>query len=173
MLLFFVVNQQRFSVPNQEIKFHFSEFVSSQDVNKTIQEVELQLLDLGATNVLMSKDENGNLTLNYNSDQGVLKIQSLIYKLSDISNNSNIKLDIYEINKPTRPISGFDHKKIIEHKSEFDRSANPNVYTALQPIKYKDLAVAIKNTVALKQNIVFCLSNTLHNIPEVRAGPRV
>lgn len=172
-MLFFVVNQQRFSAPNQEIKFQFSELVTSQDVNKALQEVELQLLEIGATNIFVSKDENGKLKLNYYSNKGVLKVQSLIYKLSDVSNNSNIKLGVYEIDKPIEPTSGFDHKIVIEHKSELDRSVNSNVYTAIQPIKYKSLAVAIQNTVALKQNIVLCLSNTLHNIPEVRAGPKV
>ena len=171
LVLFFVVSQQRISVPNQEVRFQFSEVVSSQGIKNTLQEVKLQLRDLGASNISVSRDSNGDLKLNYFSNQAVLKVQALIDDLSDTSNNANVQLEISEINTSTPVSSGFDHKIFIEQKSEFDRSGNSNVYTALQPIKYKDIAVAIQNTVALIQNKVLCLSNTLHNIPEVRAGP--
>lgn len=172
-MLFFVVNQQSISVPNQEIKLQISKVASSQEVNSALLSLELQLHNLGATNISVYKDENGNFKLNYFSNQAVFKVESIVRNLSDISHNSNVKLDVYEIKKSTFPTSGIDYKTFIEHKSEYDRYLNSNVYAAIQTIKYKDLAVAIQYKISLKQNIVLCLSNTLHNIPEVRAGPIV
>lgn len=173
--LFFAVNQQSVVVPNQEIKLQFSEITSKQVVGETLKSVKEQLQALGALKITIIKNEDNSLKVSYFSKETVFKIQELLSDVaaSKTSITSVITLDVYEIKKASTPSSGFEKNSFIEHNKEFDRFVSSNVFMALQLIKYKGLAVSIQDKTALKQNIVLCLSNTLHNIPEVRAGPKV
>jgi hypothetical protein len=180
-MLLYVVSQQRETIPNQEIKFEFSEVVSSQEISSLLNHVELQLKAVGATQINVVTDVNGKIKLNYFSEQSAVRIEYLLrhtdkYNASQLSlakavSKSTIKLDVYDINKPLEPTSGFDDTIIIEHKSEFDRFVGAKTYANTDTIKYIDLALAIQSNKVLKENTIVFLSSTLHNLPEVRAGP--
>ncbi len=189
LLAFFGVFHEEVSAPNQEIILEFVDVeVPENDVQKAIENVKQQLLDVGATNIKVQEAKNGTLKISYYStvtvdnikealslsNENDLVLNSTSKKQTDHSNSSSelseYNLDIYELNKGT-DISGFDGKYVLEIKSDIDRLSNPNSYVSSGHITIDKTDQLFKTAYRVNKYVVITIENTSHKEPEVRAGP--
>ncbi len=189
LLAFFGVFHEEVSAPNQEIILEFVDVeVPENDVQKAIENVKQQLLDVGVTNIKVQEAKNGTLKISYYStvtvdnikealslsNENDLVLNSTSKKQKDHSNSSSelseYNLDIYELNKGT-DISGFDGKYVLEIKSDIDRLSNPNSYVSSGHITIDKTDQLFKTAYRVNKYVVITIDNTSHKEPEVRAGP--
>ncbi len=189
LLAFFGVFHEEVSAPNQEIILEFVDVeVPENDVQKAIENVKQQLLDVGVTNIKVQEAKNGTLKISYYStvtvdnikealslsNENDLVLNSTSKKQKDHSNSSSelseYNLDIYELNKGT-DISGFDGKYVLEIKSDIDRLSNPNSYVSSGHITIDKTDQLFKTAYRVNKYVVVTIDNTSHKEPEVRAGP--
>jgi len=189
ILTLFGVNQHQTSAPNQEIVVQFANVqINSDDAQKAITNVKLQLQLLGADNIQVREGLDGILKISYYIDSDVASIKK---QLAD--NNAQLgfahksqgekplefpingesyayNLDVFEIQTSFDTDLDLQGIAVVELKSENHRFFNPNGYASIQEIDQTESIVKI----AFKVNthIAIAIDNTSHKIPEVRAGPR-
>ncbi|MFI1771703.1 hypothetical protein [Thalassobellus citreus] len=185
------VCHQQVSVPNQEIVLQFANVdTTTNQAQKTIAIVKKQLQDLGVENIQVNEIEEGSLRIRYYSNTDVASIKETFSKEKNVvldyahfnqkgnplklpSNDdlSSYDLDVYEINKDNHLDSGLNGKYVLEPKSEIDRFFNPNVYLTANVVNIAEKDSIVKVAYKIRRNITITIDNTLHKIPEVRAGP--
>ena len=177
------VGQHQIAVPNQEIVVQFSKEVSSEKTRDAIVIVKKQLQSAGVDNIQVYNEASG-LRITYYSVIDVESIKELLdesnleldYASSNQSNksskeNSNIyNLDVYEIQKGNEYDLDFDGF-VLEQKPENPRYSSPNLYFSKEEIDIKDRHRFTEVKFVIQRNIAIAIDNTLHKIPEVRAGP--
>ena len=183
LTLFGVVNQQKLSVPNQEIVLQFTDAeLTSNQVQSTIAVVKKQLQDIGVQNIRIKEGENGLLKITYYSDADVSSIQkslTLNYSIlnEDTSNLPNEErdlsydLDVYEIHNADYNYSDLDGKVVLEPKPKNDRIYNPTFDASSNDIRVSEKENLVKVAYKISHHISLEIEEALHIIPEVRAGP--
>ena len=186
-----VVCHEQISVPNQEILLQFANIeTTTNQAQKTIAIVKKQLQDLGVQNIQVAKIEKGSLRIAYYSNTDVASIKEIFSKEKHIvldysafnqeeapikspSNDDSFSydLDVYEIENDNHSESGLSGKYVLEPKLDNDRFFNPNVYLSANNINISEKDRIVKVTYKTRRNITATIDNTLHKIPEVRAGP--
>ncbi|MGB5419761.1 hypothetical protein, partial [Algibacter sp.] len=84
--------------------------------------------------------------------------------------NISYKLDVYEIKNGHNSGWGFDGAISLEIESKTDRFLDPN-YLSVGSLVYQYEENQIHVTYKIRREITIQISNPLHIIPEVRAGP--
>jgi len=190
LTLFGVVAQQHILVPNQEIVLQFEDVdLTSKQTENTVAIVKQQLQDIGAENIQVLSLENGTLKITYYSDTEVAIIKetfseenNLVIHLTtqtqdeDSSNfpfeesNISYNLDVYEIQNGHDSGWGFDGAIGLEFEPKSDRFLDPN-YPSIEHIGYQYEDYLIQVAYKTRREITIQISDPLHTIPEVRAGP--
>jgi len=81
ILTVFGISQEQMLVPNQQIVLQFSAHASTNSqVQNTIKIVEEQLEAIGADNIKISDQENGQLRITYYSNADVATVKSTLSK---------------------------------------------------------------------------------------------
>ncbi|MFK5982118.1 MAG: hypothetical protein QM499_04315 [Flavobacteriaceae bacterium] len=190
LLSLFVVNQQQISIPNQEIVVQFSsDEVTLLETQNTIAIVKKQLQEAGVEKIKVQKGENGELKISYFSTIDIVSIKKILSEENDIdlgitsvfnkekSNNSNkdsdsYKLDVYEIQKGD-DLDLENNGFAVELKSNNDRFFSLEVYFINTEIDISKISKDEKVAYKIHRYLPVVKNNSLHIIPEVRAGPTV
>jgi len=190
LTLFGVVSQQQILVPNQEIVLQFEDVdLTSKQTENTVAIVKQQLQNLGAENIQVLSLENGKLKITYFSDSEVASIKetfseenNLVLHLTSQSqeedsssfpfeeSNINYNLDVYEIQNGQDSEWGFDGAIGLELEPKSDRFLDPNNLSNKHiGCQYEDYLIQV--AYKIRREITIQISDPLHTIPEVRAGP--
>jgi len=186
-----VICHEQVSLPNQQIVLQFANTETTfNQAQKTIAIVKKQLQELGVHNIQVAEIQNGSLRISYYSDTDVASIKETFSKEKSIvldysafnqdevpvklpSNKDSFSydLDIYEIDNGDHSGSGLNGKYVLEPKPKNDRFFNPNVYLSSKTIEVSDKDSLVKVAYKIRRNLIISIDDTLHKIPEVRAGP--
>lgn len=183
-----VVSQQQFKVANQEIVLQFQNAnLSAQQTEHTIATIKQQLEDLGAKNIKVRAQGFSKLKISYYSSINVTRIKETLLnpttlKLQDLAINKNTKrlpfedtqvsynIDVFEIQENTS--AGWDLDGaitlVLDVKSDRFLSSNSLSVGSLS-YAYQDGITLVAYKIA--KDIAIHISDALHTIPEVRAGP--
>jgi len=188
-----VVMRQQTVVPNQEIVLDFIAIESSSpEAQKVIASVKKQLLCIGVKNPRISENsKDGKLKITYYSDSKIERIKEMFSNENSIALShlvldhkenqgdefpkdnqvKNYSLKIYEIQSQTD--FGFDlnGKFVLEVKQKRDGNYDTNVYSLSTLVDIYKIDSNLERNQKTNANIALIQGNTLHNIPEVRAGP--
>jgi hypothetical protein len=186
---YFVVEQQSIDVPNQEIVLTFSGSNDSQDYQQAIVDIKIQLEDIEAEQVTVSRYTNGSLKVSYYSDRPLQSVKNHLFEVSvynDLSTSLRFKnktgnkpfsnnlldyqIDIYEISDEL--VSGLDHesKSYFELKQDFNRGSQVHYFTLPKfTITLYNELVGVKEKANGEKLLAF--DTFSYQIPEVRAGP--
>ena len=190
LTLFGAVSQQQILVPNQEIVLQFQDVdLTSNQTDNTVATVKQQLKTLGAENIQVLALENGILKITYYSDADIASIKETFSEESTIAlhlsahtqdkdsssfpfeeSNVTYNLDVYEIQNGSA--SGWDFDGVIglDVESKSNRFLDPN-YLFIENVGYKYQDNLLEVSYRVRREITIQLSDPLHSIPEVRAGP--
>ena len=186
-----VVSQQQTITPNQEIVLQFNDVeVSNDDIEHTITIVKKQLQDLGANAIHVYEAGYGHLKITYYSDADIDSIKKIFSKENKLEidytaqnrrnqsnkipledNNIGYNLNIYEIQKGNDVDWDFNGINVLELKAKNDRFFEPNLYITFNRLDVSRDDKVEKEAFKARKNIEISTDNTLHKIPEVRAGP--
>ncbi|MEC3906981.1 hypothetical protein VOI54_08110 [Tamlana sp. 2201CG12-4] len=191
LTLFGVVFQQQVSVPNQEIVLQFTDVeLTSDDAKHAIAIVAKKLQGLGAEHIQVKAGDNNTLKISYFSEVDISSIKRTFAKENHIvldytsssqdrgasklpseDNTISYNLDVYEIQNTSNSGGDLNGAFGLEIDAKSDRFLDPNINLFFKNIDVN--AIAAKTKVAFKvcRDISIELDNTLHSIPEVRAGP--
>ena len=182
------IHQEQTTVPNQEIVLQFvDDEVTNEEAQNAIVIIKEQLQAIGINNIQVGEQENGKLKIIYYSDANVESIKRILSKGKKIEigytsfnkedtdfpsdkNQNEYEFDVYEIQSVDTSFD-FDGKYALELKQEYDRFSNPNIYTFAAVVNISEKCRIVKTAYKIHKSITFFTGNTLHNIPEVRAGP--
>ncbi len=182
------IHQEQTTVPNQEIVLQFvDDEVTNEEAQNAIVIIKEQLQAIGINNIQVGEQENGKLKIIYYSDANVESIKRILSKGKKIEigytsfnkddtdfpsdkNQNEYEFDVYEIQSADTSFD-FDGKYALELKQEYDRFSNPNIYTFAAVVNISEKCRIVKTACKIHKSITFFTGNTLHNIPEVRAGP--
>ena len=190
LTLFGVVSQQQILLPNQEIVLQFEDVdLTSKQAENTVAIVKQQLQDLGAENIQVFSLENGKLKITYFSDSEVASIKETFSEESNLTlhltsqiqdedasrfpfeeSNISYNLDVYEIQNGFEYGWGFDGAIGLEFEPKSDRFLDPNDLSH-EYIGYQYEDYLIQVAYKIRREITIQISDPLHIIPEVRAGP--
>jgi regulator of replication initiation timing len=190
LTLFGVVSQQQFMLPNQEIVLQFEDVnLNVHQTENTVTRVKQQLQRLGAENIQVLELENGTLKITYFSDADIASIRAKFSEENDLalqltshsknSESSNLpvkdsnvsyNLDIFEIHKSQDSGWDFDGVISLEFKSKSNRFLDPNPLSVAWVTLQHEVNL-IQVAYKIRKNVAFKISDALHTIPEVRAGP--
>jgi septum formation topological specificity factor MinE len=162
----FVAQKDYAVAPNQEISLQLEGKVTSS--HETLRQFKVLLEPLGVENISISENEKGELTISYFSELEVGEIQKVLQKALQVSQES---IKVTTIKKDQSSSSGFNGKILAERKTEADRFVVSYLNALL---KVKDSYLLVLEgfaKVSVSTETEKQASNTLHNIPEVRAGP--
>ncbi|MGB5419230.1 hypothetical protein [Algibacter sp.] len=189
--MFGVVSQQQIAVANQEIILQFQNAdLTSRQTETTVANVKQQLQDLGAENINVLSLENGKLKITYFSDADIVSIKETLSDANHVAlhltpstsqekdsknypfedSNISYNLDVYEIQNGHNSGWGFDGAISLEIESKTDRFLDPN-YLSVGSLVYQYEENQIQVTYKIRRDVTIQISNPLHIIPEVRAGP--
>lgn len=191
LTLFGVVSQQQFVVPNQEIVLQFTDVeLTSNEAKQTILIVKEQLEALGVENIQVRTHENGQFKISYYCEKDIASIQksfsqehklTIDYqtnnpgkassKLPLDENSTSYNINVYEIHSGTDAGWDFDGTFTLEVEVKSDRFLDPNSsFSAFNPDHNTSNNIA-KLAFKVRRTISIEISEALHSIPEVRAGP--
>lgn len=190
LTLFGVVSQQQISVANQEIVLQFQDVdLTSKQTENTVASVKQQLQSLGAENIHVLALENGKLKITYYSDTEVSSVKETFSEENTVAlhistqtqnedsssfpfedSNISYNLDVYEIQNGQDSGWDFDGAIGLENEPKSDRFLDPN-YFPVQPNGYQHDDMLIQVAFKIRKEITILISDPLHSIPEVRAGP--
>lgn len=185
------VFQQQATVPNQEIVLQFNDaHVSSEDVNLTIANVKEQLHALGINNIHVKSGAEGELKITYYSDIDITRVKQTFSKEKSLelqytsyteskesskkptdSDGINYELDVYEIHNGEDAEWDLEGTFVLEIESKSDRFFEPNVYTTVKGVDVRKETCISKISYKVWRQIALTIDETVHIIPEVRAGP--
>ena len=186
-----IVSQDQAVIPNQEIVLQFTNVeVSNDDIEHTITIVKKQLQDLGANAIHVYEAGYGHLKITYYSDADIDSIKKIFSKENKLEidytaqnrrnqsnkipledNNIGYNLNIYEIQKGNDVDWDFNGINVLELKAKNDRFFEPNLYITFNRLDVSRDDKVEKEAFKARKNIEISTDNTLHKIPEVRAGP--
>jgi len=184
------IGLQQLSIPNQEIVVQFNnDNVSLTETQNTIAIVKKQLQDIGAENIKVYQGTNGILKITYHSDVDVVSIKKLLSEENELAlgltgilqkeNPSNpssnkksntYKLDVSKIQKNNDSEGDFNDLA-LEIKPKIERVYYPDFYFYTAEISIPEKKNIEKTAYLAYSRISIVLDRSLHNIPEVRAGP--
>lgn len=190
LTLFGAVSQQQMAVPNQEIVLQFQDVdLTSKQTEDAVANVKEQLHALGAKNIKVLSLNIGKLKITYFSNADIASIKQLFLDQETLAlqftsqsqdkessnvpfQNTNISYDInvYEIQNGQHSGWDFDGAISLEVEVKSDRFLDPN-YFSVEHIGYEYLDNLIHITYKIRKAITIQISDPLHVIPEVRAGP--
>jgi hypothetical protein len=192
LTLFGVVSQQQITLPNQEIVLQFEDVnLTSNQTGEAVTAIKQKLQGLGAKNIKVLTLQEGKLKITYFSDEDIASIkqqfldqETLTLQLTSQSkdnnpsqlptqeSNVNYDINVYEIQNSQH--SGWDFDGAIASDTEVksDRFLDPN-YFAKESAGYDYTDSLIQITYKIRKAITIQISDALHTIPEVRAGPIV
>ncbi|WP_396603186.1 hypothetical protein [Algibacter sp. R77976] len=188
LTLFGVVSQQQITVPNQEIVLQFQDVdLTSIQAENTVANVKQQLQDVGAKNIHVLSQGNGKLKITYYSAADITSIKETLAKENSLElqltdqnkessnfpfedNNISYNLDVYEIQKGQPSGWDFDGAISLDIEPKSDRFLDPN-NLSIQNISYHHQDNLIQLAYKICRAITIQISEPLHTIPEVRAGP--
>ncbi|MFT4697064.1 MAG: hypothetical protein ACI9SJ_000180 [Flavobacteriaceae bacterium] len=177
---------EQYSNPNQEIVVQFNNSeVSLFETQNTIAIVKKLLQDFGVDNIKVHEEVNGTLKITYHSDVDVASIKELFSSKKNIdfgisSNNSTdssnfpsneYQLDVNEIQKSNETDSDFNGT-VVDVRQKSERFFNPAV-KSINSFEVSDRNSIEKVAYIIQNKIAIAIDHSTHNIPEVRAGPRV
>jgi hypothetical protein len=189
MISYFVVEQQRTDVPNQEIVFTFSQVDGAVEYQKALASIKEQLLRIGAENVAVTKASKGSLRVTYYSSLDLQNVKNHLFisgeedvfatslKLKSSSNGVpiedtlvNYQIDIYEISKDVT--SGMEHEGscYFELKQDYSRGSQVH-FSVLTPVSSFLSCHSVIVAQKVSGQVVFTFNTFSFKIPEVRAGP--
>ena len=185
--LFGVVKQQQAPLPNQEIVLQFTNTaLSSTQVNSTLTVLKQQLEHLGVRHLKVVKGPlKGQLKISYLSTVSVSVIKEKLasqkkynHNLVDaqglpINRSFGYNIDVYDIQKNLDLHDSANGKYVLQSKLKNERSFQTDYsFVALSVnLKLQNHFVKIAYKVSYKNYLE--IEETLHVIPEVRAGPLV
>ncbi|WP_194768362.1 hypothetical protein [Tamlana sp. I1] len=188
LALFGVVSQQQIATPNQEIVLQFTDVdLTSTEVQNTIAIVKKQLIAVGGSHIKVSTQDNGLLKIRYYSDADVSSIKKAFSNEDDLAliltehqANSEIPLeegavkynfDIYEIQTSNDSGWDFDGTIVLQLDTKSDRFLDSNHSFSTGYLETIASHNSFKTTFKVCETIALTISEALHTIPEVRAGP--
>ena len=191
LTLFGVVSQQQIEVPNQEIVLQFVDVdLTSNAVQNTIEVVKKQLRDVGGSHIQVKALENGKLRISYFSDADISSVKkafsddlysALSYASKSNGNDSSkaplehssieYDFDIYEIQSSSNTGWDFDGAIVLQLDTKSDRFLEPNLSLSIGFIETISTKNSYKTSYKVCENVSLTFSESLHVIPEVRAGP--
>lgn len=192
LTIFGVISQQQIAVPNQEIVLQFEDAnLASNKTEETISVINRQLRGLGAKNIKVLNLQEGRLKITYYCDADIASIKQLfldqetlaLQLTSQSQENHSSKLplqdsdisyaiNIYEIQNGQHSGWDFDGVIVFDTEVKSDRFSDPN-YLFIPSVGYNHSYNLIHNTYKIRKAITIQISDALHTIPEVRAGPLV
>ncbi|MFV9550176.1 hypothetical protein [Algibacter sp. PT7-4] len=189
LTLFGAISQHQMVTPNQEIVLQFQDVgLTLKQTESTAHIVKQQLHALGAKNIQVLSFKNGRLKISYFSKTDIASIKQTFSKESEValqisSESKNKKtsnfpfeeadvsynLNVYEIQHGQ---NGWDFDGAISFNTEpkTDRFIDPN-YLAIECIGFKYQECIYQLAYKIRKQGSILLSDPLHIIPEVRAGP--
>ncbi|WP_242205924.1 hypothetical protein [Aestuariivivens insulae] len=190
LTLIAVVNQQQSIVPNQELVLEFTNSeISQADAQGTVAVVTTQLQRLGAENIQVKEEADGRLRITYYSATDVIQVREALAKDNALVINNPIgdqeqsgseiplddktiscNLDVYEIQNDNGALSGFGGKSILPLNHKSDRSYFPDVHFYSNYID-NDITNTIEVAYKVHHTMALAIEESVHVIPEVRAGP--
>ncbi|WP_298555295.1 hypothetical protein [uncultured Algibacter sp.] len=190
LTLFGVVSQQQIAVPNQEIVLQFEDVnLTSKQADDAVVNVKQQLQNLGVKNIKVLSLDAGKLKITYFSDADIASIKQLFLDQETLAlqftsqsqdkdssklpfQESSIIYDInvYEIQNGQHSGWDFDGAISLNVEVKSDRFLDPN-YISVESLSYDYTDNLIHVTYKIRRAITIQLSDPLHVIPEVRAGP--
>jgi preprotein translocase subunit SecD len=190
ILSFLGVSLEQYSTPNQEIVVQFNNSeVSLFETQNTIAIVKKQLQDFGVDNIKVHEAANGTLKITYHSDVDVAAIKELFSSKKNLdfgitshnskepsnlpsSDNSNeYQLDVSEIQKSNETDSDFNGI-VVDVSQKSERFFKPAV-KSINSFEVKEENSIEKVAYIIQKKVAIAIDHSTHNIPEVRAGPRV
>ncbi len=189
--MLFVMRQQTV-VPNQEIVLEFINIEpTSNEAQSVITIVKEQLESIGVQHTRILKDQkNGKLKITYYSDADVESIKKILSEKQNIAldhivydqnedggqspldkNSKDYNFDVYEIQKSTDFGSDLNGKFVLETKQKREVDSSTNVYNFVKNSSTDQINKYLKRVKKINVNTALIPSNTIYNIPEVRAGP--
>ena len=157
----FVAQKEYTAAPNQEISIDLESVVASK--YSTLEQLQNELTLLGVENISISKNDT-SVTISYYSVLNVVAIQKALQ-----STQKDVKVST--ITKSQDLPSGFNDKLLTERKTEADRFVVSSFNALLKASEVNPEQLNGFKTVSFSLETKSHTSNTLHNIPEVRAGP--
>ncbi len=192
LTLFGVVSQQQITLPNQEIVLQFEDVnLTSNQAQEAVAAIKQQLHGLGVKNIKVLALEEGKLKITYYSDADIASIKQLFLdqetlalqltsqslnnnssKLPPQESNINYDINVYEIQNRLDSGWDFDGAITLDTEVKSDRFLDPNYFSTESTVyDYTDNLIQI--TYKIRRAITIQISDALHVIPEVRAGPIV
>jgi hypothetical protein len=186
-LTFLGIGQHQIIVPNQEIVVQFADEVSSDEAQNTLAIVKKQLLNIGADNIRVSKNEEGELIISYYSNLDIERIKNILSeedqlelgivqnqqesdsKLPSKDNQNKYSFDVFNIQIETNSDWDFNGTNVLELKPEGNWFSKPKVYAKTNEFNFQDRVSKV--TFIVYYRIAIAIDNTSHNVPDVRAGP--
>jgi len=183
-------NQKQAIVPNQEIIVQFAyEEVTYKEAQDAITIVKEQLRAVGVDNIQVQETSDGRLKIAYYSNIDILSIQKMFSEEDQLAlshtslttdssstgfpvdKSSKIyELNIYEIQDGNDFTSDFN-KYALDLEFKSNRFIDSVVYFSDVEIDVQEKNKAEKTAYTLHKSNSIAIDNSLHNIPEVRAGP--
>ena len=185
-----VVDQQKFIAPNQEIVLQFAEGdFSYESAQLTISFFKQQLEFLGAENIQVKEQKNGQLTLTYFCLEDASAVKRMLSNDNEIhfayasqlksdpadgSSNQDstpFNLDVFDLKKTNDVDWNLEGTLVLEIKSETVRFLIPYLSAPLLSNSEKHLSSVLRTAFNSCKVNTLALRNTFVSIPEVRAGP--
>ncbi len=188
LTLFGVVSQQQLQVANQEIVLQFQNAkLTSPETAYTVGSLKQQLEGLGAKNINVHSQGNSKLKITYYSSVNVVRIKQILEttgalepvnvkrkaeKLPFKNTYISYNLDVFEIQQNINSGGDLDGTVVLVLDVKSDRFFNSNqLFLSSLLYTHQDCSTAVAYKVG--KDIAIHISNALHTIPEVRAGPSV
>ncbi|PWH83336.1 hypothetical protein DIS18_01930 [Algibacter marinivivus] len=190
LTLFGVVSQQQITVPNQEIVLQFEDVnLTPNQTENAVAAIKYQLQGLGAENIKVLTLQEGKLKITYFSDADIASIKQLFLdqetlalqltsqsqdkdssKLPFQESNISYDINIYEIQNGQHSGWDFDGAISLDVEVKSDRFIDPN-YVSTGSVDHDYTNTLTHVTYKIRKAITIQISDPLHKIPEVRAGP--
>ena len=188
LTLFGVISQHQIAKPNQEIVLQFQDVhLTSKQTENTVAIVKQQLQDLGAKNIKVLSQGNSKLKITYFSNTDIISIKKVLSEDNCVAlqlktqakepsnfpfqdNELTYNLDVFEIQKDQNSGWDLDGAISLEVEPKSDRFVDPN-YLFIENIGYQYQENLLQIAYKIRKEVTLQISDPLHIIPEVRAGP--
>ncbi|GAB1855792.1 hypothetical protein MHTCC0001_06260 [Flavobacteriaceae bacterium MHTCC 0001] len=184
-----IAHQQQATSPNQEIVLQFkADAVKANDVKAAINLVENQLQLIGVNSFKISHHDNGTLKISYYTNTDVVAIKRLLLQSVKVELNIPVdkqdplelpseddaiayNIDVFEIDNGINSNSGFDGIIVEDYHNKADRFSKPKDFGSYNITQIVLGLVNSPSKLQFPSTPEIALQQSLHKIPEVRAGP--